>query len=114
MEINEGTEIAIYNSGKLIGIKKVERVTATQAILTNGTKLRRNNLSEVGGETYSHASYELVTPAIRAEFELKRSRNVVLKRIEALNEAVKNGDMEFITKVYQSIKEFVPSTPAKQ
>ena len=111
IQIKEGLEIAVYSDGRLIGIKKVERVTATQLVLTTGVKLR-HNLSVVGGETYSSAYYAHVTPAIREEYTLKRSRAVVAKKLEELNAAVKTGDLAYITSVFNTIKGLVPQQPA--
>ena len=106
MEIAKGTEIACYYDGKLRSIVKADRVTPTQIVLPNGTKLR-HNLSEVGGGSFSQSSYEFVTPAIKENMRLLQSRAVVAKKLEALALAVKSGDMDFLIGVNTAIIPFL-------
>jgi DNA replicative helicase MCM subunit Mcm2 (Cdc46/Mcm family) len=65
----------------------VERVTKTQAILNNGTRLRINvnNSTSIGSEGYHRTSYCLATPQLiesynRQQLELKF--NNCLKKLE--------------------------------
>lgn len=101
--LNEGDAVACFYMGKLQGIAKVERVTATQAILTNGNRLRRTEgagcLDEIGAERWNHRAYYFATDEHRSELALRKARAKVMASIDSLRSAVATGGMEYVEKV---------------
>jgi hypothetical protein len=101
--LNEGDEVACCYMGKLQSIAKVARVTATQALLTNGTRLKRTEgagwLDEVGAEKWNHRAFYFATDEHRKELALRDARAKVMAAIDALRSAVATGGVAYVEQV---------------
>lgn len=86
-----GDEIAVRRYGVVVGICKITRITATQAVYCtpDGKELNRwdrrvygkDRVDERGGDIYSHVQYQFINPEIRKEIVAELRRTKCIKRI---------------------------------
>lgn len=72
--MNIGTEIIAESSYHGLSLKKVERVTKTQAVLNDGTKLRLpfiDSCCAIGSSGYMRTRYMLATDELKNQLVLQ-------------------------------------------
>lgn len=102
--LNVGDEVACYYAGNINKIVKVARITATQSILPDGTKLRRGlvnseDLREVGADAWSQRSFGVATDNDRHQLRLRVARQKVALALNQMVKAVESGSLEYVEAV---------------
>lgn len=93
LDAKAGDELILHQWGGMDGsysLEKVERVTATQIVLTTGGKYRRSDGREVGGRYngWNGASLLARTPENMRKYERFCFRNARRERLRALRDLV--------------------------
>lgn len=75
--LKAGDEVVVSHGYHSVGrLEKVERVTATQIVISDSLRFRRDGGRKVGGsESYTRTAIEEATPEARAEIRREALRN---------------------------------------